>query len=200
MAFVVEDGSGLANATSLNSVAAVLAYAADRGLDFSGSIADQQASCVLGADYLRNEMRFRYVGAKLTSTQRMPWPRVNAGEWSGQAIPSNVIPPGVLDAHCELAIISLGLGVVALQDNLTNGGLLLASKRIDVLEKSWFKPESFQMWNAMPGETLLTAVLGFLASVLLLPGRTKRVGALFQPTDPSEFTTGFYNNPQASTG
>ncbi len=75
---------------------------------------------------------------------------------------------------------------------------MLASKRIDVLEKSWFAPSKFQILTPIPGETLLTGIMGYLAPLLYLPGRMKLEGSLFQAPDVSPFSPGEYDNPPAS--
>ncbi len=193
MGVVVESGSGNPAANSFIAVADVVTYATDRGLDFSGAAADLAAAVILGGDYLRNELRFRYNGTRQTAAQRMPYPRTGASEWAGQAIADSTVPWRLVDANAELAIL-VNAGI-SLQDDLANGGLLLASKRIDVLEKSWFKPEAFQMFSPIPGETIRTAVLGFLAPLLILPGRFKRDASLFQAAEAAPFLTGEFSNP-----
>lgn len=104
MAFVVEDGTGKPNATSFVTVAAADAYWADRaGSAWAGySTPAKEAALIAASDYLRNEQRYRWVGTKKTATQSMPWPRVDAVERNGPAIPDTVVPWQVQEAAAIL--------------------------------------------------------------------------------------------------
>lgn len=190
---IVETGVGLSNATSFVTAAQVIAYAADRGLDFPTDTPSQVQALTLSGDYLANEARFPYVGTRYLTTQRLPWPRDGASERGGRAIPSNYIPGRLMDAQCELAILS-GNGI-SLQDDLENGGLLIQKDQIDVLDTEYFPPQGFQILTGIPGETLKTTIIGFLSPILRPPGLRLISGTLAQPVDQSPYIPGQYDAP-----
>lgn len=195
MGVVVETGTGLANANSFIAVSDAITYAADRGLDFATDPTepDAIAAVIKGGDYLRNELRFLYRGLRMLVTQRMPYPRTGASERGGGPLPDGIIPWRLIDTQCELAILSYN--GVDLQEDLENGGLLLASDKTDVLEESWFKPEAFQCLTRLPGETVRVTVLGYLAPLLRLPGSMPVTPALAQACDRSPFVPGQFDDP-----
>lgn len=195
MALVEEDGTGLAGANSFVDAAYVIAYAADRGLSFPTVAAAQTAALILAADYLANEARFPYVGTRHLTTQRLPWPRDGASERGGRAIDPTYIPTRLKDAQAELAILS-GQGA-SLQDDLDNGGLLVQSDKVDVLETTYMKPSALQILTGIPGETLKTTVVGFLSPILRLPGSRLVSGTLAQAPDASPYLPGQFDAPGA---
>lgn len=80
MAIVVEDGTGLANADALISVAFLQSYADARGEDYSPYITAQQEQAIVRAsDYISES--FRWKGFKLkdrgnaAGEQALAWPR-----------------------------------------------------------------------------------------------------------------------------
>jgi hypothetical protein len=191
---VVEDGTGLANANSFNTVADVITYASDRGLDFANSPTDSDAvaACIKAGDYLRNELRFRYNGTRQTATQRMPYPRNGASEVGGLAVPSNTVPWRLKDAHAELTI--LAYADEDLQPDLDNGGLLVSVDKLDVLETDFFAPTGFQAITRIPGEALRVSVLGYLEPLLIQPGRVAAGAVYVQPSTPTAYQPCEFNN------
>lgn len=81
MAFVVENGSGVANANSYVAPAYVAAYLADRNrADENGwttpAGVEEQAACVAGTDYVENRFRMAFGGVRAwsdISTARSTW-------------------------------------------------------------------------------------------------------------------------------
>ena len=98
MAFIVDDGTGLANANSLASVAEFNAYCSDRGIDISkfATDTDKENALVLGADYLKTVYYDSWIGEKLKETQALPFPRVVSGD--------TIFPTDIKYANIELAL------------------------------------------------------------------------------------------------
>lgn len=126
MAFVVEDGTGLATATSLLAAVDATNYWADRGGHAGwtpATTAQREAALVKASDYIRNQRRYRWSGAKKTYAQTMPWPRASAVERDGQPVASTIVPWQVKEATAYLAARYL---TEDLQPDLDRGGALLA--------------------------------------------------------------------------
>ncbi len=74
MAFTVQGDTPVAGANAYIDVAFHRAYWLDRGVDLSAiADADLQVDIVKGTQYL--DLRFEYVGERLSSTQDTEWPR-----------------------------------------------------------------------------------------------------------------------------
>lgn len=77
MAFVPEDGTGLANANSYASVAAFQAYWLERGKDLTQYLQGQkESSLVQGTDHIEIFFGPKLYGFKKTSAQALEFPRV----------------------------------------------------------------------------------------------------------------------------
>ncbi len=110
MAFIVEDGTGLANATSYATLAFADDYFADRGVvrwTEQSCDEEKQVALILATDYL--DLRFRYLGfRKLPETQALEWPREGVISRSNLVIiSSDSVPVRVQKAAAEIAIIAL---------------------------------------------------------------------------------------------
>lgn len=96
MAFVVEDGTGLVDASSFVDVAFADDYFQLRGItEWQGSPESKQAWLVQATDYISS--RFNFKGAQLTNDQALPFPRQGLG-----------LPVNLLKATCEYAIRAKG--------------------------------------------------------------------------------------------
>lgn len=74
MAFVVEDGTGLSNATSYVTVQEYRDYYTDRGIDKSGETDAQiQGYLVQATDFI--DLEYKFCGDKLVDTQALDFPR-----------------------------------------------------------------------------------------------------------------------------
>lgn len=75
MAFIVEDGTGLADANAMASVTEFKEYHTDRGNVDMIALSDTEVEFLLvrGADYLN--LNYTWCNDKLVSTQSMPFPR-----------------------------------------------------------------------------------------------------------------------------
>lgn len=102
MAFVVEDGTGLEEATSLVDIEFADAYFELRGNTVWAalSLEQKQAAAVLGTDYVNTQYNFR--GQKLNPKQGTAFPRVNVFDPSGN--PTEGVPNCVKLVTCELAL------------------------------------------------------------------------------------------------
>ena len=101
MSIIVEDGTGLATATSYVTRADLIAYAAARGV----TIADTAASDILmikAVDYMET-YESRYVGSRASATQALAWPRTGA-VIRGFAVEGDDIPYLVQQAQMEIAM------------------------------------------------------------------------------------------------
>jgi hypothetical protein len=73
MAFVVEDGTGLANSNSYGSFAGYVAYWTERGAAPTELQPAIEAALVKATDHLG--IRYTWKGQKLTAAQALDWPR-----------------------------------------------------------------------------------------------------------------------------
>lgn len=182
---IVEDGSLVANANSFVTRDDVTTYCANRGYTWSiadTNLADQ--AVIKGGDWLKNTLRVTYRGSLISAVQTMPWPRQDASFYRGPAIDSNVIPQCVKDAQCELAYRTFA--GTNLQPDLERGGAI-KSEKLDVIEVEYF--------DGAPPETVIQAVLGMLAPVLLTDGTRLPEPYQSQPVDKTPFLPAEFNNP-----
>lgn len=89
MAFVAEDGTGLANANSFVTVAGSNAYFVDRANAIWEATDDdvKQSALVRATDYINN--RFRFKGEKFLDAQALEFPRLYIGV-SGAQMPEKL--------------------------------------------------------------------------------------------------------------
>lgn len=138
MALIVEDGTGLVNAESYESVANALTYFTNRAKDDAWSaIENQEAALRLATDYLEEVYRLRWASFRVSATQALSWPRAwvrlrdapyGYGSYAAY-VPFNVIPVEVKHACCELALQSAsGLLLPATL------GRTASKEKVDVIE------------------------------------------------------------------
>ena len=109
MAFVVEDGTGLADATSYASVDYASAFHFDHGtLEMWASIVDDEAALTNGTVAL--DGMFAWSGTILRDgsdgnpAQALDWPRVGVVDREGRVIASDAVPKAIADATCLMAL------------------------------------------------------------------------------------------------
>jgi hypothetical protein len=185
MAFVVEDGSGLATATSFAAVAAFRTWAADRGLTVPTPDAECQAALVRASDYVSDATLFRYIGTKANYAQGLAWPRAQASERDGVEIPATVVPPLVLRATFAAAYAATS--GAALFPTLDNGGAMVTNKRIDVLSTSW----------AAAGGGMPASARALITEVRAMLGTLLREGGLQDDLIAPTLTLGAVSDPFA---
>lgn len=108
MAYVVENGTGIAGANSYVAVAYADSFFADRGnTDWVAlSEAQKQTALVRATDYIEQVFDSRWRGSRALLDQPLGWPRSGVYE-NGEldrAIAENIVPARVMRAACELAM------------------------------------------------------------------------------------------------
>jgi hypothetical protein len=106
MALITEDGTIIAGAESLCSVAAANIYLKARGVTRWDDLetADKEINLRLATDYLRDTYGQRLAGTPAQSGQAQDWPRFGVPSRDGLGyVPSNVVPAEVLGACALLA-------------------------------------------------------------------------------------------------
>lgn len=105
MAFVAEDGTGLATATSLVTVAFADDYFSDRNVTaWVGTNVVKQAALVRATDYLESRFGHLFYGDKKVTTQALSHPR--ASTTTGE------FPVAVKRAACEYAVRALAASLL----------------------------------------------------------------------------------------
>ncbi len=131
MALIIEDGSGVDNANSYDTIDNMKAYATARGLTLTGTatVIEQRVAVVM--DYLES-LRNRYKGVKTVSTYALQWPREGV-LIDGVAIANNIIPTELKQAEAQL--------VYEVQEGATltpnSEGPFITREKIDELETEY---------------------------------------------------------------
>lgn len=110
MAFIVQGDTPIAGANAYLDAAAFRSYWIDRGIDTS-SYTDQQIqiAIVKGSQYL--DLRFEYVGERLSQDQDLEWPREFAYNDRGDTLTG--IPSAVKNATAEYSHRALTTSLLA---------------------------------------------------------------------------------------
>lgn len=118
MALITEDGSGVAGAESLCSVAVADAYHAARGNTAWAALTTtaKEQALIKATDYMQQKYRPMWAGLRRYSTQALDWPRVEVPRRDiGDYYPIDIVPIEVQHACADLASRSSG-GTVLLAD------------------------------------------------------------------------------------
>lgn len=140
MAFVVEDGTGIANANAYIDVAFADSYNTDRLNSTWTDLTDQtfkEAAIIAATDYI--DYRWDFVGRRKRNfeQQSLKWPRIGAFiQNENKEIQANLVPLQVQYAACEYALQAVGqsdtAGVLAVlsppPDIDSTGGKIIAKK------------------------------------------------------------------------
>jgi len=87
MAFIVEDGTGVADSNSYGAVADANSYFTDRGdADWTGTDAEKEQALVQATDYIDVMNGHRFIGDKVDEDQSLEFPR----DYWGAVIPRNL--------------------------------------------------------------------------------------------------------------
>lgn len=159
--FVVEDGTGLSNATSYVSLAEANSYIADfpAGLQVTWSaLTDPQKQGLLMYSTRVLDQRTKYFGDLCVTPGALRWPRDGVTDCDGQPVPNDVIPDGLKMAVIELALFYSvpGRGATIYADNQG-----LTNVTIDVLSFTW--SEGFNATSTLqlpPGMNVILCGLG----------------------------------------
>ncbi|QJA42946.1 hypothetical protein [Phaeobacter phage MD18] len=130
-AFIVEDGSGLSNATSYASVEEaddIITMNIHASADWSALVVEDKERLLAWASRYLDE-RTRWHGRKAVETSALRWPRTGVTDRDGLTLASNMIPRQLKIATAEMAryLISEDRSVERGQDALTR-------LRADVIE------------------------------------------------------------------
>jgi hypothetical protein len=105
LAFVVETGEGLEDATSYASFAAYVSHFTDRGSPPAELQAAIEEALIRATDFV--DLRYQFVGSKLTELQALQWPRAYAYRarpaFDAHCVPVEGVPLEVERATIELA-------------------------------------------------------------------------------------------------
>jgi hypothetical protein len=117
MPFVVEDGTGIANANAYTAVAFVDTFHADRANVTWTALSDndlKQSAIVRATDYL--DIRWTYIGdrKKAFELQSLAWPRIGAYiNVDNKQLLANQVPLVVQNACAEYALLAVSLAETA---------------------------------------------------------------------------------------
>ena len=138
MPLIVETGAVVANANSYASLDTVTAYHQARGnSDWLHSSEDAEPAILRAMDYLES---LPWIGKEYdgpvgaTGHQPLQWPRVRVVV-NGYTWGCDEVPPQVVKALCEAALIELG-NPGALAPELERGGMVL-SESVDVISTTY---------------------------------------------------------------
>jgi hypothetical protein len=129
MAFIAEDGTGLANANSLISVEDADTYFSDRGNTEWDALttASKQAALIKATDYLNAKA---FIGYNKTNTQSLKFPRELESYYSiYSGVDISEMPAPILNAVCELALAATDSELYS--DVTTSGNVKSESKSLD---------------------------------------------------------------------
>ena len=138
MATVVEDGTGLANATSLVALAGIRSFAEARGVELTDDDDELEILVTKSVDYMKSR-EAEYSGTRLTDTQSLPWPRTDQYIY-GTLVEDGTVPQAAKDYQCQI-ILALDAGV-ELMPTHTNDNRPLKRQKTGPLEKEWFDARS----------------------------------------------------------
>jgi len=101
MAFLVEDGTIVAGATSYTTVAYYKAYWLDRGVTVAETDPVIEAALVIVTQYV--DLMNRWKGYIVDDAQELDWPRSSILDDEGRVIEQTEIPTKLQNAICEYA-------------------------------------------------------------------------------------------------
>lgn len=133
MAFIVEDGSGIEDATAYVAVATADEYFTDRGnADWIAAGAPEKETAIIKAtDYIDKRFGISFKGYRRLKQQGLEWPRLDAYDRDGFAYDGiDNVPRALQKACCEYSVRALLDGPLApdpailfpTTDNSTSGG------------------------------------------------------------------------------
>lgn len=158
MAFIVEDGTGLTNATSYVSVSDAIAYFADSGNQaWVGKEGDPllEQALVRATRYIDNEYRGRWLGVKASSAQALAWPRTQVIDGDGYTVTG--LPVAVIAATCEAADV----------ERATPGALSAPLDRGGAIKREKAGPVEVEYMDTAARRTVYSAINGLLCGLIV---------------------------------
>lgn len=135
MPLVVEDGTGLVNANSYNSVPEIRSYADARGYDLPVEDEDVELLAVQATDYV-DSFRTSYQGKKTNpSVQALQWPRTGV-TIDDEPVDPDSLPRELKNAHAQASIEAYTTDLMA------NGSAFVKKEKVDVIEVEYAEPNN----------------------------------------------------------
>jgi len=167
MALVIEDGTGMADAESYATIAAINAYAVANGASFpitgadapatTAAVAAAEAAARRGTRAIDGLYGRRFVGSRTNGrAQAQCWPRTGATDNDGEDIADDEIPSEIISAVCEAAIRELA-EPGSLAPDLERGGAIKSLKAGSV---------AIEYKDGAPAETTFTTINNLLAGIV----------------------------------
>jgi hypothetical protein len=168
VAFTVETGAGLSDATSLTSVAYADAYHDDRNNAAWALLTTdvKQGLLIQATDYLHNAAVYPWKGRPTTTTQSLAWPRTGVTETYGNPVATNVVPDKVQQATADLALVA---NTTTLQPVAATAAAGVKRRKVDVLEIEYFQDAATSA-NPATLTAQTTAAFGLLQPLLRTTG------------------------------
>ena len=168
MSFLVEDGTGVAEATSYVTVAEADEFFQDTGrsTEWGTNVSLKQEALVRGSLYVDQVFSARFLGSRLSRAQGLHWPRENVC-LDGEEIPIDEIPVELKRGVMEYTFDSF---TDELLPNPPSPALKLERTKIDVIEEEIerFPNVSDEILPRPAGDTWINKLLRSL------PGRVIR--------------------------
>lgn len=156
MAYVVEDGTGLANANGYAELTFLAAYATERGV----TVTDVAVKAIVAMDYL-SQYDDLWIGEPATETQALAWPRRGA-IYRGRELPADEVPVIVQNIQAALVVAQqLGADIMPNVIPPTRDELVI-EKTIGPLTTKWADPTKVGIGDA----PLLRTVDAYLSGLL----------------------------------
>lgn len=127
MALTIEDGSGVAGATSYIDVAAARTYAVARGLALPAADGEVEALLIKAMDFIE-AYRGDFQGLKTAATNPLQWPRTGV-TLDGYPLAEDAIPQVLKDAQAQLAVDAQNADLMP-----TGTGREVVMERVDVVQ------------------------------------------------------------------
>lgn len=152
MALVIEDGTGVANATSYVTVAEYRAYATPRGVSLPVSDATVETQLILAMDYLEMQP---WKGIQTYTSQALAWPR-DGVYLSGSLQADDEIPAKLKFAQMQLAIqVNAGIDLIPTVTSESVGAV--TREKVGPIETEY---SSFSSVGTQPYFASIRALLG----------------------------------------
>lgn len=126
MALIVEDGTGVSDANSYNSITEIRTYADLRGLSLPTEDTEVEVLAIQAMDYLES-YRGKYQGSKLSPTQPLQFPRTGV-VIDGYEFEPSPLPVLLKQAHAQATAEAYET------DLLPNPGQSVKKEKVDVIE------------------------------------------------------------------
>ena len=132
MAFIVENGSIVANANAYITVSEFDSYWLDRGETFE-ALPAKQAAIIISTQYV--DLNFIWKGSIVSDSQTLAWPRSGVYDDQGRAIANDTIPVKLKNAICEYAKRQLSSSIQPDVSPDGRGNVAKVKEKVDTIER-----------------------------------------------------------------